>query len=465
MLGSKLCMIAAVVALAPLAAQAEGPMNIGSRLELFTDSYLIDRMDNAELRLNHPVERETVLTPDAPNEGMTSAYFTVFQDGTRYRMYYRGSGEGKDPHELTCTAESVDGIHWIKPDLGLFEFNGSRKNNIVYTGNGTHAFVPFKDTNPSVKSDEKYKAIASGGLNNKPVLLAFVSSDGYNWKQSADKPILTDGMFDSQNLAFWDTQRNEYVCYFRDFRDGMRDVKRSTSKDFVNWTKPEWLNYTGAPQRDLYTNTVQPYPRAPYLYVSFPKRFFPNRKVVQSHPHQGTSDGAFMSSRDGLNFNVWSEAFMRPGQDMENWTDRNTMAVWGILQLNPKEMSIYYSRHYQHPSSHISRMTIRTDGFASVHAGGNAGTMITKPFIFDGKNLVINYASSAGGGVRLEVQDAEGKPITGFELDSCPVIYGDEIEHAVTWKSGGDLSALAGKPVRLKFELTDADLYSIRFRQ
>lgn len=445
-------------------AQSAEPINIGSRLELFVDDFLIEHMDRVELQLQHPVEKESVLRLDAPWEGETSAYFTVFQDSTRYRMYYRGSNYNVDPHELTCTAESVDGINWAKPELGIYNFKGSKKNNIVLMGNATHAFVPFKDTKPNVKPDEIYKAVALEGREGKPTLCAFVSPDGYHWKSFQDKPIITDGAFDSQNLALWDAQKSEYVSYFRDSRNGIRDIKRSTSKDFINWTEPEWLNITGAPRFNLYTNAIQPYFRAPHIYMGFPKRFFEDRKLIMSSPEVGISDGGYMTSRDGKIFNIWGEAFMRPGPDQENWTDRSTMAAWGILQLSPGEISMYYSRDYQHQSIHMSRATLRTDGFVSAHAGSKTGTLVTKPLLFKGNNLTINFATSAGSGIRVGLLDEKNIPIPGFEMDNCPIIYGDKIEHIVRWKSGNDVSTLANKPVRIIFELVDADLYSFQFR-
>ena len=443
----------------------EAAVNIGSRLELFVDDYLIDRMDGVSLLLHHPVPREEVIRFDAPWEGDTSAYVTVFKDGDRYRMYYRGSS-GKNEHpELTCTAESADGITWTKPKLGIYECMGTNENNIVWMSAGVHALVPFKDANPDAKPGEAYKAVGPfSGANVKNALYAYASPDGYHWKQLGDGPIITEGAFDSQNLAFWDAKRKEYVCYFRDFGNGIRDVKRSTSKDFLHWTKPEWLIWTGAPPEHLYTNAIAPYSRAPHIYLGFPKRFVPERKAIESHPITGVSDAVFISSRDGLNFHRWPEAFIRPGPDPNNWTDRNVMPAWGLLELTPEEISIYYSQHYRHPTSHMVRGTLRTDGFVSVHAGAKGGEMVTKPLIFQGRELVLNYSTSAIGSVRVELGDGEGKPVPGFTLDDCPAIYGDEIERVVKWSAGTGVSSLAGKPVRLRFELKDADLYSIRFR-
>jgi hypothetical protein len=91
--------------------------------------------------------------------------------------------------------------------------------------------------------------------------------------------------------------------------------------------------------------------------------------------------------------------------------------------------------------------------------------LVTKPLAFAGQLLEINYSTSAAGSVRVEIQDASGRPLPGFSLADCPEIIGDEIERAVQWKRGADVSSLARKPVRLRFVLKDADLFAIQFRE
>ena len=63
----------------------------------------------------------------------------------------------------------------------------------------------------------------------------------------------------------------------------------------------------------------------------------------------------------------------------------------------------------------------------------------------------------------MELQDSDGTPIPGFALADCPVLFGNSTDHPVTWKSGAALSELAGKPIRVRFALKDADLYAFRF--
>ncbi len=139
---------------------ADSAINIGSRLEIFVDDLLIEQITGAKLMMHQPQPREVVIVCDAPWEGNTSAYYTLFQDGELYRMYYRGahsdltSRENAHP-EYVCYAQSRDGIHWEKPKLGLVEFKGSKENNILRTGPGSHNFTPFKDENPLCTADAR----------------------------------------------------------------------------------------------------------------------------------------------------------------------------------------------------------------------------------------------------------------------------------------------------------------------
>ena len=89
--------------------------------------------------------------------------------------------------------------------------------------------------------------------------------------------------------------------------------------------------------------------------------------------------------------------------------------------------------------------------------------MLTKPLTFDGTLLELNFATSAAGSIRVEIQAEDGKPISGFSLEECPELFGDSVMRTVVWNNNPSLSALAGKSVRLLFELKDADLYSFQF--
>ena len=188
---------------------------MGNRYELFVDEYLIERMENVQLRLHEPVPRNVSIEHDAPWEGNTSGYHTIFKDGQLFRAYYRGSHyEPNTPYKpVVCYAESRDGIEWHKPELGLVSYKGSTRNNIIWDGPGALNFTPFLDRNPNRRVGEEYKALGSphASSQKEQALLAFKSSDGIHWSLLSKKPVMDHTMgtnlFDSQNVAFYDLQR------------------------------------------------------------------------------------------------------------------------------------------------------------------------------------------------------------------------------------------------------------------
>ena len=274
--------------------------------------------------------------------------------------------------------------------------------------------------------------------------------------------------------------RGEYRDYHRGFHQGVRAIMTCTSKDFLQWTDPVWIECPGAPKEHLYTNQIAPYFRAPHVFFGFPKRFMPSRRGTK-HRAPGLSDGVFMTSRDGASFHRWGEAFIRPGLQPERWVNRNNLTAWGIVVTKaaipgtPDELSVYSTEnYYQGAGSRLRRFSLRIDGFVSVQAPLAGGEMVTKVLDFgparqgDGAKpqaaLVLNYATSAAGGIRCEIQDAAGKPLPGFALADCDEVFGDQIERPVSWGGKTDVAPLAGRPIRLRFVLKDADLYSIQLR-
>jgi hypothetical protein len=157
------------------------------------------------------------------------------------------------------------------------------------------------------------------------------------------------------------------------------------------------------------------------------------------------------------------EALVRPGIGAGNWVSRTNYPLTGIFPCGSDRMMFFVTRHYMQDTWHIERLLLRTDGFTSVNAPWSGGEMVTKPLTFSGERLEINYSTSAAGSVRVEIQDAEGKPLPGFAANDCAENIGDEITRTVNWKHGSDVRKLAGQPVRLRFELKDADLYAFQF--
>lgn len=471
-----------LVLLAPLFSLSDPTdvLDIGSRRELFVDRLPIDTMAGTELRLHAPIPAGKVLEFNEPWEGRYVGYITVFADGGLFRMYYRGlpvSGADGSDNEQTCYAESRDGVRWEKPNVAVYDMDGV-PNNIVLKQMTpfSHNFSPFLDTRPGIPSSERYKALA--GIFETG-LFGFVSSDGLHWKKILEEPLIVKGIFDSQNLAFWSESENCYVCYFRTWSkgefEGYRTVSRCTSPDFIHWNEPVKMTFGDTPEEHLYTSQTHPYFRAPHMYIAYPARFMPGRRILQKEDFEkiggeagysgDCSDTCFMSSRGGDRFDrTFMEGFIRPGLGLNNWSSRTNYTACGTIPTGEGEMSLFVQRNYGQLSHYLERLTLRTDGFVSLHAPYAGGEAVTKPLRFLGNRLLINYSTSAAGSVWIELQDESGKPIDGFSKNDCDEIIGDRIDRAVTWKDRFDVSSLTGKTIRLHFILKDADVYSFQFQ-
>jgi len=456
------------------------PVHLGTRRELFVDDLLLGQLDGTRLKLHNPHRLRHV--PARP----FGHYATVLQDKDKLRLYYRGdkvpgahwrNGWGKyHEGEVTLYAESNDrGIHWTEPNLAIHDVPQIPKGNVVVDMSDdtflvTHNFTPFIDTREGVADNARYKALGGGKYpaanwggwktaDERDKLLkqygpgglkAFASADGIHWRLLRKEPVIAEslGSFDSQNGAFWSPAEQQYVCYFRWFDQGRRAIRRATSKDFLNWSDPVDMQ-ANEPGEHLYTSCTQPYFRAPHIYLAFPTRFQAREGAI--------TDIVLMATRPGSDryHRHFKEAFIRPGLGPRGWGNRANYITLNAVQTSPTELSLfmYGGAHY----------VLRLDGFVSIHAGYETGEFITKPLTFSGHQLELNYSTAGAGQLRVELQDEAGKPFPGFTLDDCKPIKGDAIAGVVQWQDQTDLSALAGKVVRIRFAMNEADLYSLRF--
>ena len=204
----------------------------------------------------------------------------------------------------------------------------------------------FKDLNPDAPADARYKAFVCS--SNPRGLFAFKSADAIHWLPMADKPVITEGAFDSQNVGFWDSVKKEYRAYWRYFKNGesentltaggVRAVRTAVSKDFIHWTDVKDVTYDDTMRIELYTNQVNTYYRAPHILLGIPTRYIelgwspsmhalpdlPHRELRSSHHlRYGTAltDAMLMSSRDGIS--LGGELFSardRKSRYLELWT-------------------------------------------------------------------------------------------------------------------------------------------------
>lgn len=480
------------------------PINISNRLECFFTGRLVDtEKTTAEYRMHEPVRRETVMVHDAPWEGSVSCYHVIIPDGDKYRMYYRGES-GLNLGGVICYAESNDCIHWTKPELGICEFNGSKKNNIIIDKTLHPAidnFFVFKDTNPDCPSERLYKAVSlynfptENGPDPEGGLRVYYSADGIHFKKGELLLDAKTGAFDSMNVVFWDEVYRKYRCYFRGFHlapegtpcsdsgNDIRDVRYTESVDFRNWSSPVIIDDPEHVDIPLYTNNIQPYYREPHTYVGFPTRYIERISWGDSYdelcgqaerrdrmrrfePRSGlaVTECGFMASSDGVNFRKYDEAWCPPlPEDGTNWVYGDRYFAYGMIEMpseikgaDPEISMFSIEHHWIEPAVNLVRYTIRRDGFVSLRADGKEKMILTKEFTYDGNELYVNFATSAWGYMYFTLIDENGNHYQSEEH------FGNSTHRKI--KIADDaVKRLSGKPVRLEVRLRDADLYSIRF--
>lgn len=468
--------------------------------EAFTDT---ERTD-ATLSVNRAMRREKVLTLDRPWEGNGGTYASVIKDGERYRMYYQTctlTADERIPQIHVCYAESRDGLHWETPSLGLCEWNGSRDNNIVLLGINDN-FSIMIDENPKCPSNERYKAVLEGGFakdfpDGKPPykLVMMTSPDGFHFSKPR---VISEGYpYDSQNTLHWDRKTGKYYCYFRDtlkidfspnalWKDSpVRAVRVMESTDCVHWSEPVLLEYLSGEEYPTYTNCVMKYPYDDRYFIGFPTRYVERlewnsnfeqhaayelrRKRYEMKPRLGlaTTDCVFMSSIDGYRWHRFDEATMTAGSEGGfNWIYGDCYPASGTLvetqsavEGEPCELSLYVRTRNPKDETvnEIVRYTYRKDGFASYKAPYRPKTLVTKPFLWEGTDrLFLNFRTSARGYIFVTVLDESGSAIDGYR--SCE-LFGDSLHREI--KFDRPLSDLSGAPIRFRFDMSDAELFSL----
>jgi len=493
------------------AAASAGPaaVPLGGRRELFVDDFLVASLEGLRRVWHRPVPREVAIEHDAPWEGTGTGYHSVLEDGGRYRMYYRAGPlmlEAKTARfgtMVVCLAESDDGLVWNKPSLGLVASGGSKANNIVLDATSLpdapmpvdpgHLGGVIIDERPGVDPGERYKAFL--GVQGETALLLIGSADGVRFRLLEPRPVLTGGPFDSQNVILYDPVAQLYRGYCRGWSGqgytGARGIRTATSPDARRWSEFRQLEYTDpafVAATQLYTNAVKPYARAPHLLVGLPVRYVEKswddslralpqpedrRRRSDSQERYGTAltETLLMTSRDGVRFDLHDEAFLRPGIERDGtWQYGQQYPAYQLVEtrsaLDPrvKELSLFASERYWHGrGSVLRRHTLRLDGFASLHAGRAEGELVTPPLVFAGRRLTLNLATAAAGAVRVAVEGSDGGPLAGFSLADAVPLYGDGHAKVVSWRGGPDCGGLAGRPVRLRVRLAEADLYALQF--
>lgn len=485
-------------------------INIGKRTEPFWDTYLIDtEKTTAKPCVNHPEFCDTLFEFDknfdkTGGELFTISYPILVNAENCYRLYYHPQRPrdgwklrgGDFAQTLLCVLESKDGIHWNRPSLTNFKDRYKKPNNIVFDETNDGIFV-FYDKNPACPEEEKFKALGcrvkrdENGKLIRRWLHCYTSPDGYTFNEGypihEGDPNKEFPEYDSLNIALWNNEK--YVLYYRfnEKAEGkpLRTVRYAYSDDFHNWEEAGSLTYNDNKSYQMYTNQVMQYERAPHIFVALPTRYVercawtPNMENMASYqlkkaasdfdlPYSAreglaVTDCLFMCSRDGENWNRYCEAFMTPGIETDsNWVYGDCYPCYGLLDIGDENYYFYTIDNHMNYNEKklLNRWKIRKDGFAYYCADYNGGILVTKPIIYSGAKLHLNFETSAFGSIYVDILDSDGNEIdrkTSFE------IFGNSLDRPVFFADGSDFSEYEGKIVRLRFRMQDAKLYSMYF--
>ena len=456
------------------------PVTNESGTILFADPRMIVHPKHVRTKLHPPVKTgERLLESDRPWEDATLNWFSVLQDQGKFRMWYECydmDGWPTADDTSFCYAESQDGIHWTKPNLGLFEYKGNKNNNILFRQIGTggsrsrvHGSCVFID--PNAPPEARYKCVSQGlfqGIGDRPYYVAgMYSADGLHWTRLS-QPICSV-FADSQYSAAWNPKQGNYVLYGRVSGRG-RALGRAVSDKFGSFpplsmcldTDEQHPNDT-----DLYNPAWMRYPGEPELQLMLPSLFDHRSDTLAIH---------IALSRDGQNWE-WPDRMTpfiplgEPGafDSGSLYSANGCLEVGGEVwfyfgasslkheETNPETLAIPSNRRV------YSRAVAKRNRLVSASAGSIPGSFETSTLQFQGKSLAITADIAEGGYVRIGLQDAAGQPIAGRSLSECEPMRSGESPMTVNWHQQSDVSDLAGKAIRLQIEMMNADLFSLHF--
>lgn len=474
---------------------------VGSGKQLFVDKKFIRADSGIELRMNPPVKMGVVLTADRAWEtGWISGAGTVLEDGGVYRMWYMAMPRVQsfeDDRFRLCYAESKDGVNWQKPNLGIYDWRGSKANNILIETSIENAGGVFID--PKAPPQERYKLVGILPKRSNPPegdgLYVYTSADGLRWKLNPKRVMPFHS--DTVNMAFFDTRIQKYVAFLRTW-DPLRKVGRVETDDIMQpWPFDKnvppsriWKSDVFPASREIpmafgydeqdpkpsdhYTSAVVQYPWADDAYFMFPSAFLhfppPPKSRFKS---DGPLDIQMAISRDGKLFQRVERApYIELG--LSGSRDGGSLYMFIGMIRHGDELYQYYGgvRHthgafvgYPEIDSvgSIFQVVQRPDGFVSVNAPMSGGSFNTPPLRFEGNRLMLNLNGSAMGEVLVELQDEKGAPRKGYSFADCDPIHGNHLQKIVTWNGSSDLQALSSQPGQLAFKLRSVKLYAFQF--
>ncbi|HPA44973.1 MAG TPA: hypothetical protein PLG59_05010 [bacterium] len=458
------------------------PVKIDSTHQLFLDDYLIASVENIEREIHHPHKHPNnpLIVPDEPWEDAGIVFQIVRRDEVtgRFRMWYAGHVRYDLPSGIsvrfpTLYAESQDGIHWEKPDLGLFEFESSKSNNIVIpAGNPFGMIIEPNDPDPA----RRYKAIVWHEPKYVPRegYFLYTSPDGIHWTRETEQPLLVSlqgytmpqsGIGDT-SIFRWDPRLMKYICDVKFVLPGkFRCRGMMESDDLIHWTSPRMTLYPD----ELDEPDSQVYGHLSFCYESMWIGFLRMMHTERTGWKQTTIE--LTASRDGRHWTRVGkrEEFLPLGNPGE-WDADYHDPSWDPILVGD-ELWIYYRSVNRDPSDKnpnvghaIGLATLRRDGFVSLNGSDPTGVVITRPLTFAGESLFINAEVAENGWIKASLLDDARNPIRDFGLEDTVTVKTGGISVPVVWKNIDVYRLPKGDHVRLQFEIKNAKIYSFWFQ-
>ena len=463
--------------------QAPKRLVLGSEKHLVIDDWFLEETRNVQRTFHRPVKhrKNPLLIPDRPWESQTLYLFGGIerQQNGHYRMWYSAldpvPGNRKNAH--VCLATSTDGIHWEKPEIGIHEYKGSKKNNILILNVGTaDVFTNPDDPRPDFRYLAKVRHQGTQG---------WTSADGLIWNNHG---IIIPQSLDA-STCHWDPVRRKYIAAIKLGYKSRRYRGYAESDDFLHWTDTYLMtdvDHLDAPGDQVYQFPIFRYES---LYLALCKIYHVgttdtcDTHLAISHncqhwkrPYRPLSGPVFAAGNSGamdlMEYpNPHTQPFLTTGPPGE-WDFGNNDCPSTPPIRDGDHLRFYYCGRYRShsqknpvlkgwkgPKSTIGLATLRLDGFVSADADASGGYLLTKPLRLDGKSLFVN-ANAEGGRLQVEILNRDMKPLPGFKGAEARAIRSDKTRVKCTWKAKRDIASLAGKTVRIKFGIVNASLFS-----
>jgi hypothetical protein len=440
--------------------------------QLFIDDYWIASSDKVTITLHQPIKHpdNPLIHGDVSWAQNPYCFGSVIYDDEEslFKIWYMSYNYDQPVADRTPVlyATSTDGIQWTRPNLSLFEFQGSGENNIVLTNYGYHDLY-----SPSVIKDyfdpdpaRRYKMIwwdfplGNKGYQDDGMCVAF-SPDGIHWTKYPGNPVLHakkgEQSISDVMSVMQDKRTGKFVAYTKGWADpwpAFRQIVRTESSDFIHWSEPTVVisHKHNVQDPQSYGMTVT---QMGYNYIGL--------MCSYKNPGDETIDIQLAVSHDNQHWErVANQETFIPNGSSDSW---DSGMIFTAPLINRGDQSLIYyggwdgSHNQKNRHSGIGVARLRKNGFVSLDAGSNLGMVTTQAMRKIQGPLLVN-ADASSGSLIAELLDVDGNPIPGYTVNDCLPLRTDGLEEPIHWREHSDLPE-SQEAIRIRFLIEKASLF------